>query len=251
MNNLRQREKHSVLMRLIRKLLALMLIIGLPISAFGYFFHLKTITVLGTTRNTEQQIIERLITNRFDRNSLILYLKHQYLDEVKIPFVEKVDLELVDNNSLIFHVYEKRVTGCVNFMGDFLYFDKDGIVVESSPLLIEGIPLIVGLQFNKIILNETLEIQKQELFDVILNLTQLIEKYDLDVNTIRFNSKYEVSIDCGDIKILLGKKSNYDEVLSELKNILEKADGMQITLDMRKYVKGTSTIIAKPKKAQN
>jgi cell division protein FtsQ len=79
-------------------------------------------------------------------------------------------------------------------------------------------------------------------------LTQLIEKYKLGVDTISFSSEYEVILDCGDIKVLLGKKNTYDEVLSQLKNILAEAEGMEITIDMRNYVKGTNNIIAKPKK---
>jgi cell division protein FtsQ len=167
--------------------------------------------------------------------------------DVKLPFVEKIDVTMTDTHTITVYVYEKMVAGCVEFMGEYLYFDKDGIIVESSSTRLEDIPVIKGLKFDKIMLSEKLEVQKDELFDVIINLTQLIRKYELRVDKISFNSDYEVTLDCGDIRVLLGKKSTYDEALSELKNILAEAKGMEITLDMRNYVKGTQNIIGKQK----
>jgi cell division protein FtsQ len=273
--------------------LAILLIIGIPAVLFVSTFHIKKLEVVGAQRYTPEQITEHVMQTKKDSNALYLYLKYHYFTNVKIPFVEKIDIDMVDSHTVTIFVYEKMVAGCVEFMGEYLYFDKDGIVVESSSKRLEDIPIIKGLQFNKIILNEKLElqknefqknevqkdevqtddaqkeetqkdedqinedqinedqmneVQKNELFDVIINLTQLVSKYDLGVDTISFNNKYEVTVDCGDIKVLLGKKSTYDEVLSELKNILSETEGMQFTIDMRNYVKGTDKIIAKPKK---
>jgi cell division protein FtsQ len=253
--------------------------------------------VVGAQRYTPEQITAHVMQTKQDSNALYLYLKYHYFTNVRMPFVEKIDVEMVDSHTVTIFVYEKMVAGCVEFMGEYLYFDKDGIIVESSSKRLEDIPVIKGLQFNKIVLNQKLELQKNalqksevltdvaktddektddeadeaqkdegqkdevqmnevqmnevqmnELFDTIINLTQLVKKYDLGVKTISFNNKYEVTVDCGDIKVLLGKKSTYDEVLSELKNILTETEGMQLTIDMRNYVKGTDYIIAKPKK---
>ncbi|MDF2944540.1 MAG: hypothetical protein K0S01_3398 [Herbinix sp.] len=247
MNKRRQRNSNNVLFRICWRIMAILLVIGIPAVLFVSTFHIKKIEVVGAKRYTTEQITEQLMQTKQDSNAIYLYLKYNYFTKVRIPFVEKVDIEMVDNHTVTIFVYEKMVAGCVDFMGEYLYFDKDGIIVESSSKRLEDIPIINGLQFDKIVLNEKLKVQKDELFDIIINLTQLIEKYDLGVDTISFNNKYEVTVDCGDIKVLLGKRSTYDEVLSELKNILVKAKGMEITLDMRNYVKGTDNIIGKLK----
>jgi len=222
------------------------LILGIPILFLVYTFSLKNITVIGLTHYTEDEIKKAIIQDTTDSNTILLYLKYKYFKDIKLPFVEKMEFELINRNTIKIQVYEKMVSGCVEFMGEYLYFDKDGIIVESASQPLEDIPLVLGLNFNKIILNEKLEVQKEELFDVILNLTQLIKEYELDVTTIYFDNNLEVTIDCGDIKILLGKQVTYDEALSELKNILLKANGMKLTIDMRDYVKGKDTIIANP-----
>lgn len=251
MNRIRSRNSNSVLKRISKRLLLLIIILGIPSVLFISTFHIKKLEVVGTQRYSAEQITGELMKTKLDSNSLYLYLKHRYFTDIRLPFVEKIDVTMTDTHTITVYVYEKMVAGCVEFMGEYMYFDKDGIVVESSSERLEDIPVIKGLKFNQILLSEKLKVQKDELFDVIINLTQLINKYELDVDTVTFNSDYDVTLDAGDIRILLGKKSTYDEALSELKNILAEAKGMEITIDMKNYVKGTSNIIAKQKNRQN
>lgn len=243
-----RRQRESVLARLLKKTFVLLLVFGIPAAVFILTFQLKTVKVQGSERYTSNELTKELVRSKIDTNTLLLYLKYKFFSDVKIPFIEKFDVEFINIHTVNIVVYEKRITGCIKFMGEYLYFDKDGIVVESSSKRLKKIPEIKGLIFNKIILNEKLEVQKKELFGVILNLTKQIEKYDLDVNTISFNLNDEVTIDCGSNKVLLGKRSTYDEVFSELKNILAKAKGMSLTIDMRDFEEDTKRIIAKPKK---
>ncbi|CRZ34644.1 cell division protein FtsQ [Herbinix hemicellulosilytica] len=243
MDNKLYRKNNSVLRRISKRLIKLAVFLGIPAAIFIYYFQLKNITVTGSSRYSQDQIVKRLINKREDKNTLIFYLKYKYFVDIRIPFVEKMSFELVDRNSVSIRVYDKRIIGCIEFMSDYFYFDKDGIIVESTSNKIDDIPQVKGLKFQKIALNEKLEVQKEELFDVILNLTQQIEKYGLNVNTISFNNKYEVTLDCGDIKAKLGKRSTYDEVLAKLKNILDEVEGKKLTIDM---TTGTDYFIAKP-----
>lgn len=237
------RKNNSVLKRIGLHLLKLTVFLIIPVLLFINAFSLKNITVTGSSRYTSEEIIDRLVNTQVDKNTFLLYLKYRYFTDIRIPFVEKLSFEMVDRNSVNIRVYDKRVIGCIEFMGDYLYFDKDGIIVESTYRRLEDIPLVKGLKYQKIVLNEKLEIQKEELFDVILNLTQQIEKRELRVDTIIFNDKYEVTVDLGDIKAMLGKRSTYDEILAKLKNIILEVQGQKLTIDMRS---GTDYFIAKP-----
>lgn len=238
-----RRNSNSVLKRIGLFVLKITVFLILPVTILVFTFQLKNITVTGSSRYDSGQIIERLIESKADNNTLVFFLKYKYFKDVKIPFVEKMSFELVDRNSVSIRVYDKKIIGCIEFMGDYLYFDKDGIIVESTSKRLDDIPLVKGLKYQKIVLNEKLEVQKEELFDVILNLTQQIEKRELDVNTITFNNQYEVNLDCGDIKAMLGKRSSYDEILAKLKNIIVEAEGKKLIIDMRS---GSGNFIAKP-----
>ncbi len=258
----RYRNSNTVLKRFLIRGLKVLLFLILPLLLFGYTFRLEELTVTGATRYTEEEIKERLVTAKTDSNALLLYLKYNYVTDFKLPYIEKADIKLSGSHKVSVRIYEKIMTGCVELMGEYLYFDKDGIVVESSSERLPDIPLIKGLKFKKIILHEKLEVQKDELFDTILNLTQLVDKYELEVKTITFNSDYEVSVDCGDLIALLGKRTAYDEVLAELKSILQssgaeleqvmdKSKGTIWELDMTKYSEDKKTLYAAPKKSSD
>jgi cell division protein FtsQ len=243
-----QRNSYSVLRRISKKALIILILFAVPAILFLTAFHIKHVEVAGTERYTPEQINALVFQTKQDSNSLYLYLKYKFFSQPKLPFIEKLDVEMVSPSSVKIDVYEKMIAGCVEFMGEYLYFDKDGIVVESSTQRLEKVPVIKGLKFGEIILHEKLKVQKDELFDVIINLTQLINKYELDVDTISFGSNYDVTFDCQNVTVLLGKKDTYDEALAELKNILKEADGMNVTIDMRNFVKGMD-IIGKTKKS--
>lgn len=305
MSREKRRNSNNVLLRVCKKTLFALVLIGIPAVLFLYTFNIKKIEVVGADRYTNEQIKELVFQSKADSNSLYLYLKYRFFDKTRLPFVEKIDVNMVDNHSVTIFVYEKMVAGCVEFMGEYLYFDKDGIVVESTTEKLQGVPVIKGLKFKEIILNEKLKVQKDEtlkedtkdskaqgdqsssettqaastqsgvqdgntkdeagqatmildnddnteqtdkIFDTIINLTQQIGKQELAVDTITFNLSNEVTLECDEITVLLGKKDSYDEALAELKNILKEAGGMAIILDMRNYEKGTDSYIAKPKK---
>jgi cell division protein FtsQ len=301
-----QRNSNNVLIRISRRAFAFILIAGIPILLFLSAFGVKKAEVIGAKRYTNNQIREMVLQSKLDHNTLYLYLKYRFFEKPKIPFVEKLDVEMVNNHTVTIYVYEKMIAGCVEFLGEYLYFDKDGIIVESSSKRIEGVPIIKGLNYNEIVLNEKLhiqnnvlqqettgstadqsnqqdsqntdskqppddeqqneqknkkekkdeqnneqkeklqEVQNDDLFHVIINLTQLIGKYGLDVDTVSFGQNYEVTLECGKNTVLLGRRDTYVEVLAELKNILKEAKGMELMIDMSTFHKGDK-VFAKPK----
>jgi len=228
------------------KLLILCLVIIIPAFILFVTCRLDTVIVEGSTHYTNEELQGKVITKKTDWNTILLYLRYKYGKVDSIPFVEDIDIELVNKNTVKIHVYEKVITGCIKFMGGYMYFDKDGIVVESSNEKLDEVPFITGLSFNQIILYEKLDIQKKSLFNIILNLTQLIKKFELKIDTIQFNSNYEVTLYSGDNKILLGKRDTYDEQIAELKNVLPYAEGKKLILDMKDFKEGQNEIISKP-----
>ena len=85
-----------------------------------------------------------------------------------------------------------------------MYFDKDGIVVESSSKLYSGVPQIEGLKFTSIVLGSKLDAGDDSVFSDILELTQAFEKYNLDIDKVYFDSSYNVTLYMNEVKIILG-----------------------------------------------
>ncbi|ROR30744.1 cell division protein FtsQ [Mobilisporobacter senegalensis] len=229
-----------------KKFLILFIILLIAILILYFGFRITKVNVIGCDYYTEEQIKNKLIVNEFDKNSLFLFLKHKYFDKTEIPFIQKIDIELVNQNTVDINVYEKTMIGCIEYMGQILYFDKDGIIVESSKRKIDYVPYIVGLKYDKLVLNEKIETPNDKLLVTILNITQLIRKYQLPIDKISFSPNNEVTLISSDIRVLLGKHDLYDEQMANLKNILQKSGNLKGVLDMSNFTEENNTFVFKP-----
>ncbi|MBQ8982514.1 MAG: FtsQ-type POTRA domain-containing protein [Lachnospiraceae bacterium] len=219
------------------------LLIIIVIVVINTQFNIETIQVTGNIHYTESEIIERVVGSGYSRNTLILYLKNKLQPMEAIPFVEKVDVEYISNHVITITVYEKAMAGCVQFMNEYMYFDKDGIVLESSTERLEDIPCIEGIHFDEMIMYEPLPIDDKTFFNTVLSLTQLLQKYELPVDDVRFTSKNEIILYCNGIQILLGDGHNIEEQISELGNILKTIEGKKGTLYMKDYTISDGNVI--------
>ena len=61
-------------------------------------------------------------------------------------------------------MYTKRAWWAVSYMSSYMYFDKDGIIVESSSQKLPGIPWITGLKFGHIVLYQKLPVESERGF---------------------------------------------------------------------------------------
>lgn len=113
-------------------------------------------------------------------------------------------------------VYEKSVVGYVSYMNSRMYFDKDGIIVESTSETLPGVPKIAGLSFGHIVLHQPLPVEDISVFNEILNLTQVLSVNEVAVDEIRFNKEKEATLQIRSLKVELGSNSEMNGKLSEL-----------------------------------
>lgn len=233
--------KENISVRLMLGILAVLALMAVLIWGYN-LYRLKNITIEGLTRYTEEEFKKKLERNVLTSVTPFFCLTDTFSPE-EIPFIEKYEISYVDSHTARIVVHEKRVTGCVIIMGRYMFFDKDGIIVETSNEQLEGVPIITGLEFDEIVLYQKLRVQKQSLFDTILELTRLIEKNGISVQKIAFDSGYEVTLYADGLVVLLGKKTSYDEALNALVGIIASLKGRTGTLDMQNYSKENADVI--------
>lgn len=220
---------------------------GLLVLLGGVYFYIihnyrvTTVHVDGNIHYTNEEIMEMVMEGRFGDNSLFLSLKYRDRGIEGVPFVETMDVDIEAKDTIRITVYEKALAGYVRYLGRYVYFDKDGIVVETSEEETAGIPQVTGLTFDHVILHDRLPVDKPELFDEILNITQQLAKYNLSADRIYFDSAYQVTLYFGDAKVALGDNVDIDEKIMMLQNILPSLLGKSGTLDMREYSEDTKT----------
>ena len=137
-------------------------------------------------------------------------------------------------------VFEKSVVGYVSYMSSYMYFDKDGIIVESSVEQLPGIPWITGMEFGHIVLHQPLPVANQDIFDQILNLTQVLSVNGVRVDKINYNSFLEAELTIGDIIVELGNDDDLNGKVSELSDILPELTGLSGTLYLDSYDENNS-----------
>ncbi|MFQ8841746.1 MAG: hypothetical protein ACLR8P_13385 [Clostridium fessum] len=132
-------------------------------------------------------------------------------------------------------VYEKSVVGYVSYMNSRMYFDKDGIIVESTSETLPGVPKIAGLSFGHIVLHQPLPVEDISVFNEILNLTQVLSVNEVAVDEIRFNKEKEATLQIRSLKVELGSNSEMNGKLSELTDILRDYPDLSGTLYLDSY----------------
>ena len=219
--------------------LAVLFILGL---SFAGVFRVRQVTVTGNAYYTKEEVVNLLMDEGSLQNTLLVYLRYKYQEHPEIPFIDDFEVTMDSWQSLKIRVYEKNMVGYVRYLGQDVYFDKDGIVVESSTQELEGIPQISGVTFDSLAIHQPLSVEDPTIFDTILSITKLLTKYDLDPDEIRFGAGGELFLQLGDVKVALGTGENLDEKISRLKQLEGDLKDKSGTLHMENYTDETTHI---------
>ena len=192
-------------------LLAAVLVFGLRI---------KEVSVSGSNRYTPEQIENILFSGRWGNNTILAFIRDKTQPHRQIPFVEKYKIVFHGPFKAEVIIYDKSIVGYVSYMSSYMYFDRDGIIVESSPDCLPGVPWITGLEFGRIVLYQHLPVKDPKIFEEILNLTQQLSVYHIQVDRIRFGSSGQPSLTIGQMEVTLGDGGDVDGKLSLLNDIL-------------------------------
>lgn len=239
----------------IRLLIAcIVLVIAGIIGFLLTYYKVRNTQVTGNTRYTNEEISDMVTGGFLSDNSLILSIKYRNKQITNVPFIEQMDVTVVTHDTIKITVYEKSLAGYVTYLGSNFYFGRDGKVVESSREALDGVPQILGLTFDYIALYEQLPVADPAIFSRILNVTQLLSKYDLAADSIYFDASGDMTIYFGDVRVAMGGDNYTDEKLSNVAKILPSLDGRGAgTLKMSSYTPSTRfiTYVVKDGKATN
>lgn len=210
------------------------------------YFRVTKVEVIGNSHYTAEQIEDMVLNGDITDNSLILSAKYRNKSIEDIPFIESMDVEVRGHDSIRIMVYEKTLAGCVTYLGNYMYFDREGIVVESASIATEGVPEITGLHFEYVQLYEPLPVENGEIFKDILTLTQLLDKYEIHADKIYFDPDMKVTLYFGQARVRLGDDSHIDEKIMQLSVMVPAIRGKNGMLDMSDFDENTKSLTFEP-----
>jgi len=231
----------------------IILAVILATAAAALSVNIRQVTVSGNSRYTGKEIVDLIFQKSIDWNSAYCYAKERLGKEhQQIPFVEDYKVIFHGPFELEIIVHEKTVVGYVSYMSSYMYFDKDGIVVESTNEAVEGIPRIDGLHYGHIVLHQPLPVQSHEIFEDILKLTQVLETYGLKADRIQYDASGAATLFMQELEVFLGDSSDINGKVAELSDMMPQLAGNSGILYLNTYDPvNRQTMYTFKKKSQN
>lgn len=215
--------------------LAVLILIA-SILAVLYFllcrYKIRTVYVEGNIHYTAEEIQNYVMDGPLGDNSIFLASKYKKKGMDQIPFIDAVDVKILSPDTVRITVYEKALAGYVVYLGRYMYFDKDGTVVENSTVETPGIPEITGKEFDHIVVGQELPVEDPTVFNMILDVTQILGKYGLAAEQLSFDRDGKMTLIFGDIRVETGSEGLTNEKASVLKNLLPDLEGRKGVLKL-------------------
>lgn len=225
--------------------LGFIIFVLIVIAGFAFYFETSAdnVTVRGLSKYSEEEFLEKAGLTGIYKNTYLFMLKDRNRTGSKIPYIDAYYVEMKDKNTLEFQVYETGPIGCVKIMNNYFSFDKDGTVIKSSLDKPLEVPLITGLEFDEIIMFRKLKVPRQNVFEVVLELIKMVQKYDLKINEIQFGEGLDVTLYTDNLTVLLGIHDKYDALITALSGVYKEASERGGTIDLRNYSENNQDII--------
>ncbi len=202
--------------------LTFLLGIAIIVFAFLLLFHVQKIEVKGNEYCSDNQVISWFREDKYAMNSAYAWWKYNHTDVEQLPVVESSRVKLKNPWSVQIIVKEKVITGYIDYKDQYLYFDKDGTALLKTAEKLKGAAYIEGMDIDesKVKLGEVLPVSDKKLFKRIVEISQLLVKYELNPDRVT-SSGSELNLYFGKVEVRLGK-SNYEIRLAQVPPILEK-----------------------------
>lgn len=215
------------------------------ILMISMLFRVETIEYEGNTHYTDEELTNFIFNGKYNVNALVYSIFGKQQDKVSIPFVQDYDVEVVWPAGLKVSVYEKEIIGYIAYMGCNMYFDRDGIIVDSAQQVLENVPEVSGIAYKNIVLHKRLDTKNNHVFSIMLDLTQLFEKYDIAMDKVLFDSNLNITVYTGNIKVLFGSSDMLTEKVHEFNMMLPQLAGRTGTVYLNNFDEDTKSVIFK------
>ena len=213
---------------------------------FG-LFRVQKVVISGNSIYTASEIEKAILQDGLCKNTL--YLLWKYKDDSKVekelPFLSSLEVKLLNPYKVQIRVYEKPEIGYFLSGTDYIYFDRDGLIVEISKKLRNNVPELTGVAITKPQRYEVLPIKEEDVFDNVVHVTQILNKNALTPRKINFDDEQNMTLYFEKARVKLGNSDDLEEKIAALKSIYEKVSMMEGGLHMESFTADAQTITFK------
>ena len=245
------------------------LVVFAAVLWFFVHFSVHEVIVLGNIHYTKEEITDTVQRGLFGNNTLIVSRSRKSFSPETLDLVDRIEVEMKDEHTLQITVQERQLIGYVQYLDSNLYFDSEGRIMnsvvreeetaeeEQKVLAAEAVgktatsyvaamkeaPQICGLNFAWARLHEILPVEDASVFNTILGISRMINKYSIFPDAVVFDEKMDISLTYGEITVDLGADQLMEEKLARVAAILPSIEGKQGILHMEDYDGSSENIV--------
>ena len=160
----KRKKKKSKIGYYLYAVVVLILTIAIIVVATLILFHVQKIDVKGTQYSEKNEVLEWVREDKYTSNALYALWKFKFGSYKMPPYLEKVEVGLSAPWALKVKVTEKKMIGCIVSDNEYVYFDKEGLVLLKSTEKMDGVPVIEGLETETIEQYKKLSVDAAALF---------------------------------------------------------------------------------------
>lgn len=189
------------------------------------YLNIKEIQVKGNENVTEEKVIEYVTENNFKN----LFAFNIFKAEKKLltnHYIKAVSFQKHFPSTLVVNITEYKVRGYISYLGEYLYIDDEGRVLDIQPSFTKQLPVVEGLKFNDFTLGQVLKVDNPSTFNSMVELSKLFSKYELltDVVRVDLNNSAEIHLYVGKVDVIFGDLTSSSQKLLTLNEIVKQLD---------------------------
>lgn len=226
--------KKSSMSKKAKKMTGYIIGIGILTAMIVFFSYYKvdSVEVRGTSHYTDEEVKAMVLRGPLASNSVLAPMLYSTTNTDDVAFVDAFKVTQLNRNTICISVKEKKPVGCIHYLDSYIYFDRNGIFVEGSKTRDESVPYFDGIQVNKVVMDEKLDIKGETVLNTAVALSTIFQKNDKIPDHIQFDSSYSISLIYGDVTVQLGKDENLEEKMNRVLAILPDLTGKKGILHM-------------------
>ena len=114
----------GIIMRVLKRLFAVAAVIALLLVGVYFIFHIDNVTVEGTEYYSDSEIKNLVFQKKLPGNEVVLWFYEKTVGLGSLPFIETIEVEYHGPRSVTLHVYDKTISGCIKYLGQYVYFEN-------------------------------------------------------------------------------------------------------------------------------
>lgn len=242
MDKMKDERKKRFGKRTVMKLILVVMMFCMFMIVFLLLFQVRKIEIEGNQYLSNQEIADWMEEDELSTNSVYLMYKYYLTDVELLPGMETVKVGMKNPWTMKVTVEEKRIAGYIVLGDDFVYFDKDGIVLAQTREWWDDIPCIEGLEVEQVELFKELPVSSdnKKAFENLLDMSATLKKCELKPDRIVCEG--------ADLYLYFGNKcaivghENLENRIRQITPIFEKLGEQSGTLHLERFDEGNTTI---------